>query len=325
MCPLRGSPGTPAKNPASGDLTRGKAVDVDLIVRRFNPDRVPAQVWGDIGALVRDAVLRAEPHDARDARELLTRTAHLACWCHQRGVEIRSEVVFAPHTVDRFVTEGCAHLAKGSRANYRSVLHRVGAAVLGPLVYPPRTTFGASPRLAPYSEADLRTLVGWSRGLPTQRMRDNTEALLGLGLGAGLTSAEINAADRDWIEHPRGGLVIAVPGAGARRVPVAAEWAWAVEAAFVRSDGLLFLSDRSTVTNKQLSRFVEGLPRHDAPKLSARRLRATWIVGRLDAGVPLNVLAAGAGVLPEVLAEYVPYMVPVPDAAAERMLRGNGT
>jgi hypothetical protein len=202
------------------------------------------------------------------------------------------------------------------------VLHRVGAAVLGPLVYPPRTTFGTSPRLAPYSDAEVRALVGWSHGLPTERMRDNAQTLLGLGLGAGLTSAEINESKCNWLEHAYRGLAIGVPSERPRRVPVVAEWTWAVEAALVRSGDLLFLPDRTSVTNKHVSRFVEGLPRHDAPKLSARRLRATWIVGRLDARVPLNALAAAAGVLPEILAEYVPYMAAVSEAVAEDALRG---
>jgi hypothetical protein len=253
----------------------------------------------------------------------MTMTAQLMCWCHERGIDLQREIVFAPHTVERFVTEGCAHLAEGSRGNYRSALHRVGAAVLGPLVYPPHATFGASPRLAPYSKDEVRDLVGWSRGLPTARMRDNTQTLLGLGLGAGLTSGEVSVARADWLEHTETGLVIAVAGERTRRVPVLADWDWAIEAARVQSDrGLLFLPDRQTVTNKQLSRFVERLPRHDAPKLSARRLRATWIVGCLDARVPLNALSVAAGVLPQILAEYAPYMAAVPDEVAERALRG---
>jgi hypothetical protein len=85
----------------------------------------------------------------------------------------------------------------------------------------------------------------------------------------------------------------------------------------------LVLPDRTTVTDKQLSRFVEGLPRHDAPKLSPRRLRASWIVACLDARVPLNTLAAAAGVLPELVAEYAPFMAAVPDQVAEHALRGH--
>ena len=268
--------------------------------------------------------MRADPRDERDARELMTRTAHLVSWCDERGIQLRREVVFAPHTVERFVTEGCAHLAEGSRGNYRTVLCRVGAAVLGPLVYPPHATFGASPRLAPYSDADVRDLVGWSRGLPTARMRANTQALLGLGLGAGLTSREMSDASADWVEHTAGGLVLAVVGARPRNVPVRAMWEWAIEGALHRSGGaLLFLPERTTVTNKQLSRFTEGLPRHDAPKLSAQRLRATWIVACLEARVPLDALSIAAGVQPLVLAEYAPYMSPVADGVAERLLRGD--
>jgi hypothetical protein len=316
--PLRGVNRSPPREGSGG------AVDAALRVARFSPKNIPSEVWAEIGPVVREAVTKATPRDSRDATELLTRTAFLAEWCRVHGLGLRPEVMFAPHTINRCVMEGCSHLSEGSRANYRCVMQRVGAAVLGPEVYPPRVTFGQAERLTPYSEHDVRALVGWSRGLPTARMRDATQSLLGLCLGAGLASVEANSAAAGWVERTQGSLILVVGGRRARRVPMIPAWEWAVQGALDRSDGgLLFLPDRRAVRAKQLSRFVEQLPRHGPPKLSVRRLRATWIVGRLDDRVPLNVLAAAAGVGPVDLAAYAASMAPVAEGLAERLLRGD--
>ena len=38
-----------------------------------------------------------------------------AVWVDTLGLPVEPEVVFHPDTVDRFATEGCAHLAPGTR------------------------------------------------------------------------------------------------------------------------------------------------------------------------------------------------------------------
>lgn len=299
--------------------------DVELTIKRFSPNQIPPGVWDAIGPTVRDVVSKSKPRGVDQARELLTRTAFLAYWCHQHAIEVRPEVMLAPNTIDRFVIEGLAHLTEGSRANYRSLLRQVGAAVLGPKVYPPQLHFGLAERPPPYPANDLTALVGWSRGLPTPRMRDGAQTLLGLGAGAGLTSVEVSAADAQWVESGEAGLDIVIPGERARRVPVLPDWEWAVRVAVERArGGLLFLPQRSQVLTKQVSQFVEGLPRHDAPKLSARRLRSTWIVRLLDAHVPLNAIVVASGVQAEHVASYARYMAPVTDDVALRMIRGRG-
>jgi hypothetical protein len=298
--------------------------DVGLTIARFDPRRVPPEVWAAIAPLARDAVSKVEPSTPRDATELLSRTALLLSWCHGRGLELTPAVVFAPETLDRFVADGCEELAKGTRINYRRILRRVGAAVLGPPLYPERPlALEKSDPSAPYSLEDERALIGWSRGLPTDRMRDAAIALLGLGLGAGLTSREINLAEADWIEHAGPGLVIAVPGSPGRRVPVVARSEWAVRAALAHAGGgLLFLPGRTRHRKKQVSVFTENLPAHHQPKLSAQRMRVTWIVRHLDARVPLHVLAAAAGVGADQLASYATFMAPLPLGEADRLLRG---
>ena len=256
-----------------------------------------------------------------------SRTAMLLAWCHSQGLDLIPEVVFHPDTVDRFVAHGCAQLSLGSQSNYRSVLYRVGASWLGPDVYPPRgLPLSASDPVEPYSDSEERALLGWVRGLPTTSMRDGAFAVLGLGLGAGLTSSETNQLRASAVESTSAGLVIGVEGTRQRRVPVTARWEpYVREAVDAARGGLVFRPDRIGVGGSHVSRFVERLPRGDAPKLSTQRLRATWMVRHLEAGVPIDALASAAGVGPERLVRYVRSMRPVDPVSADQLLRGKST
>lgn len=302
-----------------------KAADVVLAIQRFSPRDLPPRVWQVVGPVARDFVTQARPVSTRDTTELLSRTTMLLAWGYAHGVDLSAEVILAPETLDAFVADGCAHLASGTGQNYRHSLRRVGEAVVGPPMYPPRPLpLSQSDQVRPYSRSDERSLAGWARGLPTPRMRNGAVALLGLGLGAGLQSGEMELADASWINTTEAGLTIVVPGRRARRVPVVAAWEWAVRDALDRSgDGPLFARTGTAAKRKRVSVFTENLPRYGAPKLSVQRMRVTWVVGRLDDGVPLNVLAAAAGVGADQLSLYVKFMATVPQERADAILRGN--
>jgi hypothetical protein len=311
----------PGRSAPDSGAQADRAVDARLTIARFEPSRIPPDIWAQIAPLAREAAAKAAPRDKREATELMSRTAALLWWCHGQGMEFKAEIVFAPDTIDRYVAQGCADKASGTQGNYRRQLRRVAAAVLGPGVYPPRPLpFHQSGPLTPYSRDEENSLVGWSRGLSTERMRDGVVALLGLGLGAGLEAREIERARAGWIEHDARGLTVVVEGERARHVPVVARWKWAVRDALAKSDGgLLFRSGRAK--RKRVSVFTENLPRGSAPKLSAQRLRATWIVRHLEARVPGNVLAVAAGINAEELFRYVSRMALVSSDEADRLLR----
>jgi hypothetical protein len=256
-----------------------------------------------------------------------SRTAMLLVWCHGQGLDLVPEVVLHPDTIDRFVARGCAHLSPGSQSNYRSVLYRIGASWLGSYVYAPRRLpLSASDPVEPYAEHDERALLSWVRGLSTISMREGALVVLSLGLGAGLTSSEMTRLRASAVESTPSGLVLAVDGPRARRIPVAARWEpYVRNAVNAAGGGLVFRPERARAVGSHVSRFVERLPRGDAPKLSTQRLRATWVVRHLEAGIPINVLAAAAGVGPERLARYVRSMRTVDPASAGRLLRGEPT
>ena len=312
----------PDRRASGADAQSTEAVDARLTIARFDPRQLPPDVWVAVAPLARQAAAKAEPRNKSEAVELMSRTARLLAWCHGQGIELDPKVVFAPDTLDRYVAHGCADKKPGTQLNYRRLLRRVGAAVLGPPTYPPRALpLQKSPPVQPYSRSDEIALVACSRGLPTDRMRDGVVALLGLGLGAGLHAREIECARAEWIKQGAQGLTVVVAGNRCRHVPVARGWEWAVRDALAKSGGgLLVRSGRAQ--RKRVSVFTENLPRGDAPKLSSQRLRATWLVRHLDARVPLNVLAEAAGVSTEQLCLYAAAMAIVPPDEADRLLRG---
>jgi hypothetical protein len=127
-----------SKNAKGQQPEASNAEVVDARLTRFSPKDVAPEVWAVVGPVARDAVARAEPRSAAEATELMSRATALAVFCHGAGMDLRPEVVFAPQTVDHFISVGCAHLAAGTQINYRRILRRVGAAVLGPPAYPER-------------------------------------------------------------------------------------------------------------------------------------------------------------------------------------------
>src|SRR5215213_7849328 len=115
--------------------SRGTHDEVALTIQRFDPTALPPDEWQIIAPLVRGLVSQVDTKTAREATELLGRTASLLDWAFRQGMELSAEAVLSPDVVDRFIREACAHLATGTQTNYRRLLWRVGAAVLGPRTY----------------------------------------------------------------------------------------------------------------------------------------------------------------------------------------------
>ncbi len=272
----------------------------------------------------RAAVAATNPSSVEEATRLLTIMSQHLAWLFRRGLPVdNADVVFHPDEIDQFVVDGCAHLSEGTRSNYRSALRVVAASVLGPAAYPRPVPLQTSDAESPYSVVEQAELISWAEGLSTARMRFGATVLLALGLGAGLATADMCViTGRDVKLHP-GGPTIEVRTHAPRSVPVCHRWATEVRSiASGARDQRLVLPQREVLTAKAISGFVERLPRGSAPKLSTRRLRITWIVDRLNDGVPLNLLSVAAGVDPDALSVYVGFMRTVPADLADRLLRG---
>jgi hypothetical protein len=296
---------------------------VSEAIARFDPARVPAAQWAHIAPIVRASVEKAAPTTVYTTRTLLSVVTQLAIWADTLGQPIEPGGLFHPDVIDRFVTEGCVHLKPGTRLNYRRHLRDVGAAVLGPALYPPRPLplYRPDP-LAPYSAQEITAQLAWCRGLPTERFRDNAMGIIVLGLGAGLTSQEMSRLIGDDVVADDEGVVVHVVGHRAREVPVIDRYADAVHDRAVEVGSRPFLfPERTRISRHQLPNFLERCPTGDAPQLNTLRLRNSWVVGHLSLGTHLHAIARAAGVAPGQIVKYLPYAEHPDLVEARRQLR----
>jgi len=292
-------------------------------IARFSPANVTAAQWNRIGPVVRASVERAAPTTVYGARTLMTTVTQLAIWADDLGQPIEPYELFAPDVLDRFAQDGCAHLAAGTKLNYRRHLRAVGAAVLGPEHYPPRPLplYRPDP-LRPYSATEVTALQAWCRGLPTERFRDNASAIVALGLGAGLTSQEMCRLVGTDVTADADGVLVHVTGRTARRVPVIERWEATILARSVEVGSRAFLfSERTKISRHQLPNFLERCPTGDAPQLNTLRLRITWMVRHLSMGTHLSVVADAAGVAASQIVKYLAYAERPDSDEADRQLR----
>jgi len=294
------------------------------VINRFSPRSVPSGQWARIEGLVRDSVRRAVPVSAHSAEALMNVVTQLAVWVESIGQPLSAEVVFHPDTVDRFAKEACANRAAGTQNNYRSQLRGVGAAVLGPEVYPPAPLqLPKADPVASYSAGEVAAFRSWARGLPTERYRDNVAVILALALGAGLSSQEINRLVGTDVTVDDDGVTVHVIGERTRDVPVLAAYEDEVAHLARRAgEGPVFLPGRSSIDRKQVPNFLFRCPKGPMGRPNVDRLRNTWIVEHLSAGTHLSALAEAAGVHPNQVVRYQRFATaPAPDVA-RRELRG---
>lgn len=295
-------------------------------VEEYRPLRVDAAVWAAVGPLAREWVGTVPVGVVSEAVQRLKPLAQYLAWRVAGGMTVTdAAVVFRLDEIDRFILVGCGHLAGGTRATYRSALRSIGEHVVGfEVACPDRAMPAAKPTpLAPYSDAEFASILGAISGRPTLFQRNNAMALVVFGRGAGLGAGDIaGLIGTDCHRTADGTVIIGVPGARPREVPVLRRWeAQAYDIAAAAGDGPVFNSTLAAVTCIDIARFCERLSWSDAPGLSVSRLRITWIVEHLSAGAPLHVLAQAAGVTAPNLARYARFLDPVPPARARDTLR----
>lgn len=285
---------------------------------------LPADEWESIADFVRAAVTECNlktPYAARDLFGPLARHVH---WCVFRAVlPLSREVLFRRDVISLFASTGCADLTDTTRGSYRSRLFRM-AEILLPGSMPIRVEpLPPSGPAAPYSQSDVRVMVNWARHQNTDHRIQNALVLLGLGLGAGLSAAEIiHLRSRDVLVDDDG-VLLQVSANRPRLVPVTAVWeeVLAEAAERVHRDRFLFRPGREVVTKNVISNFTaKTVDTYIRP--STQRLRVTWIVGHLEARVPINALVTASGVDSlEALTRYLHFVPQVDPDEVRRSLR----
>ncbi len=290
-----------------------------------NPKLVPTVEWTAIAPAVLAVVELTAPSSGLDAKGLLGPLAQFFAWRVRIGdtVDELPESLTEPN-IARFVREVMdKNLRPGTKGNYRSWLRRCAEAVnpTGQKFRP--TGLHGSDSLGPYSKTELNNWIHWANGLATPRGRDLASTLIACGCGAGLEANDLRVLRGTDVEvRPTGLVIVHVKQARRpRSIPVTSRWSEAVADAAGRAhDDYLFMPGRTPANRNVVTNALARQPRLRGEVLSASRLRTTWIVGHLNAGVSLRSLLDAAGLTSTAaLDRYLPF-VTTDAATTEREL-----
>jgi hypothetical protein len=294
--------------------------------------RAAGPAWDRVAPLVRQIVREADPLLPYKATELLSVLAQLAVFADGQGRTASAQSWLSAEFIEHFVQTGCPAAGEATRGNYRSRLLRLREAVVGPpLVTGKPVKLSASDASRPYSPAEQAALWGWAAGQPTAALRSGCRVLLALGLGVGLDSPEVAPLRVHDVRTtgPGSPVTVAVRGPRSRLVVCRRriEHVLAAEAAAAVREGqarYLFRPDASVRGKNTVTNFLARTRKNGrVPALSMGRARATWLVGLIDAGLPLTVIVASSGVTTlHGLSRVLPYARPTGADAAAEHLRG---
>ncbi len=248
--------------------------------------------------------------------------ARLAEWAHGEGLSLDPEVLLDPDTVERFIEGGLAH--DRSRATYRSVLRRVGPLLTERAPWEPRPAAVPRRQVAPpYSDREVEQLRSDASRQPTAYRQRAARALLALGLGAGLDGRWVTRVAAGDVERRDGVAAVRVGEPSPRAVPVLRTWEAEVLELVATAGDEYLVGGHSTARNRASSLTERLVIPRGHPRLSASRLRSTWLLWHLNAGTRLPELAAAAGLQGvTVLSDLLAFVEPMPQARALTMLRG---
>lgn len=258
-------------------------------------------------AFTRDAVadcVDIAPQPVTDTWVLYSTSVvgQLASWCAAQGVDLTREAVFDRSRIDRFLSQHCAGMVPGARASYRARLDKIAQFLLNGANDAPwaRPCLAATSVVTPYSFEETGRITAWARAVRPYRRRERLQAVVALGLGAGIRRGELSRLVGDAVRRDEHGVHVAVgPSAvqPARVVTVATDWEDAVWAhAQAAASNLMVARTRSALHPVNLEGTLHRANVHAPVPVVIGRLRNTWLARHLVAGTPLPILMEQAGI-----------------------------
>jgi hypothetical protein len=209
----------------------------------------------------------------------------------------------------------------GSR---RADLRRLGRQLTSTAPWEPRPEVLCRRAVAvPYSDDEMAALWADAVRQSTPARRRAAGALIALGAGCGLDgrwSTQVRGGD---VERLGGGVVVSVGPPIARRVPVLGRYEAQVLELAWEAGGDLLVGGVGTSKNRACSLAGRFEASPGTSRLSAARLRSTWLVHHLRVGTRVPELAAAAGLAGvTVLSDLLEFVAPLSASDAARELRG---
>lgn len=286
-------------------------------IAAYRPKGVDQRAWREVGPHVREAAHVSAPATISQAYMTMRVCTQFTVWALERGYQVADrEQLYRPDLVEHFADTMLGYLGEHSQATYRAALRRVGRAATKRAPWAPNPRqLGRKTLSEPYPLEQIAWLRQVAADQLTWTRRRAATAVVCLAYGAGLRAPEYAAVTGAHVREQDGVVLVDVPGARARVVPVLPEVAGDLLAlAGALPDSRLF-SDRTAGVRNWTASVVEQIevPR-GAPRFSSRRLRVTWMVRLSTAGVRVSELCDMAGLTSahswEDLARYVPRREP---------------
>lgn len=238
----------------------------------------PVSLSPAAAALAREMVAQAAPATPARAKALLFAAGRLAAFAQQVGLELEAGVLLHTSVIERFVIKGCRSVSPATRRTLRTNL-RALARSLARYPEPSPVALARERAKLPYSQAQIDGYLRLAAHLHTAPRRMRATALICLGAGAGVIAGELRAVRGSDVLWRSGGVLVGVPGARARSVPVLSCYHQPLLTA------AQFAGDRLIVGGSEPGRrnITDALCRalsSDAglPRLQPGRLRSTWLV-----------------------------------------------
>jgi hypothetical protein len=299
----------------------GRIVNDDSSTRTPYLPILALPYWPIIGEFVEAAVHDCARVCERHERDLFAAATPMVLWCWRaRGTPLERKRVFRHSMIEQFIHLGMPGTPPGSRATLRSSLWRM-AEVLNPGdAHGAHRPIPRSAPTCPYSEADVAALYSWANTQGTPRRRFDALAMLALGLGAGLATRElleVRTGDIGIEPSPVGqaSASIVVWRDRSRVVPVQHDWVRSLQTVMATrdDDAFVFCPGRESATDGQVTNFLT----RSRTNLDVRpvRMRATWLVRHLEAGMPAHELLRISGLQNyAALDKLVPFARKSPDS-----------
>ncbi len=301
--------------------------EVSSKIRNYRP-RLPHRRWAPVAELVRGTVAATAPATCYAAEHLLHVIGRIAVWADQGGLSRDPGTWLRTETIDAFILSGCVEVRDSTVLTYRIWLRRAREALVWVQRGEAPPVRLSSPRTPqpPYDAGELARLRDWANYLPARARLDGL-ALMALGAGCGLMPGEVPPMRGSHVRVTSGGVAVLEEKLLGRLVACHSDWEGTLaELAEISGAGFLFRPGRKVAAAKNLvsSWPARHRPHAGLPPLSARRLRSTWIVGRLSEGISPEAVASAAGMAsPAGLAGYHHWVPPLPRDEVIRLLRGH--
>ena len=277
-------------------------VAVNQAIADYRPRDISDEDWAVIGPFVRAAVTRCEGKTPHRAQIMLGVASGLAYWCWKiAGIPLEDRYAFRHDIITSYTNhlKARTEYTNATVATYRSSLMRMADILMGT----DSTTYRlpalrTNQPVAPFDWEQQIALRSWAAGQATYARRIGCTVLLAGCLGAGLSATELLGLTAGDVQVDELGVLLDIAGKRPRTAPVLAEWETViadVATASWKPEQWIFLPRRTTCDVNRVHRLIRSS--NDKPfPINAQRLRSTWIVTQLIAGVPVQAILEASGI-----------------------------